>query len=95
MFVRIKQAAAAFLIIFILYCIYLSSLYVMHGEVHLTNDIGRDFLLLQELDQKMIVLIGPRTNVQGAFHGVLWTYLNYPAYLLGGGNPVTVAWFWV
>lgn len=67
----------------------------LKGEVHLTNDIGRDFLLLQELDQKKIVLIGPRSNTQGVFHGPLWTYMNYPAYLLGNGNPVIVAWFWV
>lgn len=92
---RLKQITSLLLVLFILYCIYLSSMYVMHGEVHLSNDIGRYFLLLRELDEKKIVLIGPRTNVQGAFHGVLWTYLNYPAYLLGGGDPVTVAWFWV
>lgn len=91
----IKYIFSFIMTLFIIYNIYLSAMFVMHGEVHLTNDIGRDFLLLQELDQKKIVLIGPRTNVQGAFHGVLWTYLNYPAFVMGHGNPVIVAWFWV
>ncbi|MBI5044716.1 MAG: hypothetical protein HZC02_02215 [Candidatus Levybacteria bacterium] len=92
---RAKVVIEIFVVLFVSYCIYLSALFVINGEVHLTNDIGRDFLLLQELDQKKIVLIGPRTNIQGVFHGVLWTYLNYPAYLIGRGDPVVVAWFWV
>lgn len=95
MLLWLKRISIFLLTLFILYSLYLASIYVLNGEVHLTNDIGRDFLLLQELDQKKIVLIGPRTNIQGVFHGVLWTYLNYPAYLLGQGNPVTVGWFWV
>jgi hypothetical protein len=85
-----------FLIVpFIIYNVFLLTVFPSQGEVHLSNDIGRDFLLLQELDQKKIVLIGPRSNTQGVFHGPLWTYMNYPAYLIGQGNPVVVAWFWV
>lgn len=80
---------------FILYSIYLSAFFVLKGEVHFVTDVGRDFLLLQELDEKKIVFIGARSNVRGVFHGIFWTYLNYPAYLIGHGNPVTVAWFWV
>ncbi len=82
-------------VVFISFCVYLSSYFVLNGEVHLTNDVGRDFLLLQELDLKKIVLIGARANTQNVFHGPLWTYLNYPAYLIGHGNPVIVAWFWI
>ncbi|HVZ58269.1 MAG TPA: hypothetical protein VG935_00740 [Patescibacteria group bacterium] len=77
------------------YGIYLSSFSVLHGELNFFSDVARDFLLLQELDQKKIVLIGPRTNTTGLFDGPFWTYLNYPAYLIGHGNPVIVAWFWV
>jgi len=78
-----------------LFNLYLCSFSVRHGEVNFFNDVARDFLLLQELDEKKIVLIGPRSNTNGLFHGPLWTYINYPAYLLGNGNPVTVAWFWI
>jgi len=90
---RLKIIVYGLLIVFIAYTVYLSSFFVLHGEVHLTNDIGRDFLLLQELDQKKIVFIGARANTQGVFHGPLWAYINYPAYVIGHGNPVTVAWF--
>lgn len=92
---KLKLVFYLVLIPFILYNIYLCSFFALRGEVRLTNDIGRDFLLLQELDQKKIVLIGPRSNTNGVFHGPLWTYINYPAYLIGNGDPAVVAWFWV
>ncbi len=72
-----------------------SAFYVWHGEIDFQSDIARDFLLYQEIDAKKIILIGPRSSTSGIFHGPLWLYLTYPAYLLGQGNPITVAWFWV
>lgn len=75
--------------------IYLATFSVRVGEVNFFNDVARDFLLLREIDEKKIILIGPRSNTSGLFHGVVWSYLNYPAYVLGGGNPVVVAWFWI
>jgi hypothetical protein len=79
----------------IIFNIYLGAFSVLNGEVNFTNDVGRDFLLLQELDYKKIVLIGPRSSTNGLFHGPLLTYIDYPAYLIGYGNPVTIAWFWL
>lgn len=75
--------------------IYLASSLVRHGEVNFFNDVARDFLLLQEMDYKKIVLIGPRSSTNNLFYGPLWTYMNYPAYAFGNGNPVVVAWFWI
>lgn len=77
------------------YNVYLGSALVRHGEVNFFNDVARDFLLLQELDEKKIVFIGPRSSTNGLFNGPLWSYINYPAFILGNGNPVIVAWFWV
>src|SRR3989344_1659117 len=77
-----------------LFNVYLSSSLVRQGEVNFFNDVARDFLLLQELDEKKIVLIGPRSSTNNLFHGPFWTYINYPAYVIGNGNPVVVAWFW-
>lgn len=51
--------------------------------------------LLQEVQEKKLVLIGPRSSVGGLFHGPLWSYLNFPGYLIGNGNPVTVGWYWI
>lgn len=59
------------------------------------NDVGRDFLLLRELDRKKIMLIGPRSNANGLFHGPFWTYLNYPVFKISHGNPVASGWFWL
>ncbi len=65
------------------------------NEIQFSSDIARDFHLLREVDEKKFILIGPRSSVGGLFHGPLWIYLNYPAYVLGGGNPVVVGWFWI
>lgn len=92
---RIIPFVYVLLILLIAYNIYLSAVPVINNEVNFFNDVARDFLLLEELDEKKIVLIGPRSSTQGLFHGPLLTYIDYPAWLIGGGNPVTVAWFWV
>src|SRR3989344_6237178 len=83
------------LLLVTLFNIYLSSSLVGKGEVSFFNDVARDFLLFQEMDHKKIVLIGPRSSTNGLFHGPLWTYINYPAYILGNGDPVVIAWFWI
>lgn len=92
---RLKTIFYLGIIFLIIYNLYLSSFSARHGELNFFSDVARDFLLLQELDEKKIVFIGPRSNTSGLFHGPLWTYINYPAYVIGQGNPVTVAWFWV
>ncbi len=72
-----------------------SAWYVIHGDVWFMTDIARDFHLLREIDQKKLILIGPRSSTAGLFHGPLWLYIMYPAYLIGQGNPVIVGWWWV
>lgn len=68
---------------------------VLNGNIDFGSDIARDFLIFREIDQKQLILIGPKSSVEGLFHGPLWEYINYPAYLIGKGNPVVVGWFWV
>ncbi len=79
--------------------IFLSTLsyfwFALNGDVHFSSDIARDFLLFNEIDVKKIILIGPKSSVMGLFHGPLWLYLNYPAYLIGHGNPITIEYFWI
>lgn len=80
----------------ILIAVGLSAVYVAHGDIMYDADTARDFLILQEISEKKIVLLGPRSGAApGLFHGPLWSYLNYPAFALGQGNPVAVGWFWV
>lgn len=80
--------------ILIIFSLFLTAWYYKNGDINFSSDISRDFLLLQEIDQKKIVLIGPRSST-GLFHGPLWLYLNYPAYLIGQGNPAVVGWYWL
>lgn len=75
--------------------IFFASWSVLHNDVFFTSDIARDMYLLQEIAQKKVVLIGPRSSVGGLFHGPLWSYVTFPGYLLGNGNPVAVGWYWI
>ena len=78
----------------LLFTLFFASWYALNADLTFTADIGRDFHLLRELDEKKIMLIGPRSST-GLFHGPLWSYVNYPAFFIGSGNPVYVAWNWV
>ncbi len=70
--------------------------FVLRGDLLFHSDIGRDFLLMDEVSNKKIVLIGPRASgPPGLYHGPLWVYFNFPAYFFSGGNPVVVGWYWV
>lgn len=68
---------------------------VLNGDIYYYTDIARDFLIFDEIVSKKIVLFGPRADFAGFFHGILWHYINVPAYILGNGNPVVVGWFWI
>ncbi len=72
-----------------------SSWYLLNNDVNFSADIARDFLLLKEVDEKKFILIGPRSSAGGLYHGPLWTYVNYPAYVIGNGNPLIVGWYWI
>lgn len=89
-----KKILLVFIFIALGFNLFLASWYVANNDIYFSTEIARDFFLLDELDQKKIVLIGPSSST-GLFHGPLWTYINYPAYLLGHGNPVIVGWGWV
>jgi hypothetical protein len=67
----------------------------LHGDIHYFSDNARDMLLLNEMaTEKPITLIGPRSGIGGVFHGPLWLYMNFPAFLVGNGDPATMGWFW-
>lgn len=74
---------------------FFASWFVLNKDLLFSSDIARDFLLYGEIATKKIILIGPKSSVAGLFHGPLWLYLNFPAYVLGQGNPIIVGWWWV
>lgn len=90
-----KTVIYTFVIILTLFNIFFAAYPLFQGEIHFFNDVARDFHLLRELNEKKVILIGPRSNASGLFHGPLWTYINFPAFFLGRGNPVISGWFWI
>ncbi len=82
-------------LIIVLFNLFVCSWYVLNSDIYYHSVIARDFLILREIGEKKIVLIGARTGASGIYHGVFWYYLMFPAYLISGGNPVAVGWFWV
>lgn len=76
--------------------ILLSAWWFLHGDIHYDIDISRDFLVMGEMiKNKQLTLIGPHSGVVGGvFHGPAWYYLNLPAFFIGQGNPMFMAWFW-
>ena len=93
-YIGVNKILKALFFIFIFSCIVFSAWYVLFQDVEYTSEIARDFLLLNELAAKKIILIGP-SSTTGLFHGPLWSYLNFPAYLAGNGNPIVIGWGWV
>lgn len=84
-------------IILIVLNIILASFWQINGNIFFHTDIARDFLLMEDIvDNRNLALIGPRSGaIPGLFHGPLWLYLNLPAFVIGGGDPIVVGWFWV
>jgi len=68
--------------------------YLPQGAVSFAYDQARDAFTVQELLHGHLKILGPPVSgVPGLFHGVLYYYVIAPAYLLGHGNPVVVAYW--
>lgn len=85
------------IVFLIILCIFASAWYVISNNLIFHTDIARDFLVMEKMVRtRRPTLIGPRSGgVAGVFHGPLWFYLNLPAFIIGGGNPIVVGWFWI
>ncbi|MBA3723318.1 MAG: hypothetical protein H0W89_00295 [Candidatus Levybacteria bacterium] len=91
-----KKRAFFFTLLVVAINIVLGGWTVFNNDILYKSDVARDFLLFDELSQKGFILLGPRASgLQGLFHGPLWVYLNYPAYVIGQGNPIVVGYFWI
>ncbi len=51
---------------------------------------GRDFLKLSEITSGNLTLIGPKTDIEGLFHGAFSYYSLLPSFVIFGGNPLLV-----
>lgn len=92
-----KNRIKYLILVLIVFNILLSARWVIDGNILFHTDIARDFLLMEDIvNNRHFTLIGPRSGaIPGLFHGPLWLYLNLPSFVIGGGNPAFVGWFWV
>ena len=82
-------------LIVVAFNIFLASWYLLNGNLNFGTDLARDFLLLNQIEEKKFMLIGARAGAASLFHGPLWSYLNFPIYFISKGNPIVVGWFWI
>jgi len=54
---------------------------------------GRDALVVKELLDGKLTLLGPKTDIEGLFHGPLFYYLLAIPYFLGKGDPSLASFF--
>jgi hypothetical protein len=93
-----KRILGKTLIIMIVFLnIIFAARWLFDGNLLFHTDIARDFYLMKDIwDNKNLTLIGARAGgLTGWFHGPLWLYINLPAYILGQGNPVIIACYWL
>jgi len=90
-----KRNTICFAVVFlVIFHLILASWRLFLSDVYFSSDIARDFFIFDEIKQKIFLFIGGRTS-SGLFHGPLWWYINFPAYLIGHGNPIIVGWYWI
>lgn len=69
---------------------------IIAGDFYYLFDQARDYLLTKEIiENKNITLIGTHSGLGGFFHGPLWLYMLIPVYLIGSGDPIYFAYFYV
>lgn len=69
-------------------------LYLPQGAVSFAFDQARDGFIVNEMIKGDLKILGPSVSgVPGLYHGVLYYYIILPAYLVGKGNPVVVAYW--
>ena len=68
--------------------------YVSHFNFAFTIDQARDMLEIRQIAVgHNMAFIGPVTSLNGVFLGPFWFYFNLLPFLVGGGNPTSLA-FW-
>jgi 4-amino-4-deoxy-L-arabinose transferase-like glycosyltransferase len=69
---------------------------ILDGDFFYLADQARDYLLTKDIIyNNHLTLIGTHSGLGGFFHGPLWLYMLVPVYLIGGGNPLIFAYFYI
>ncbi len=81
----------------LLFCIgFFLRFYLLPSHLFFGPEQGTDFLVIRDIAyHHKLTLIGPKTDIQGIFHGPLYYYFSLPAVYLSHGNPIAVGAFFV
>ncbi len=69
-------------------------LYLPKNSITFGYDQARDAIISQQILKGDLKIQGPPASTPGLYHGVFYYYLLAPAYLIGHGSPVAVA-YWI
>jgi len=91
-----KKVDLILLLLILILAFLLGSRMILAGDFFYLFDQARDYLIVKNIvDTKDITLIGTHSGLGGFFHGPLWLYMLVPVYLLGHGNPLAFAYFYI
>lgn len=91
-----KKYDFIFLLIILLTSFLLGSRMILSGDFFYLFDQARDGLIVKDIiDTKNLTLIGTHSGLGGFFHGPLWLYMLVPVYILGQGDPLAFAYFYI
>ena len=65
--------------------------YNLTQHMSFSYDQGRDFLVLQDMVEGDLKLVGPTTGIDGFHIGPFFYYILLPGFVLSGGSPYGVA----
>ena len=71
-------------------------IYLIDRNLFFGPEQGRDVLVMKEIAvNHKLVLIGPKTAIDGVFHGPLYYYIGVIPFLIGKGNPLFISTFFI
>jgi len=88
--IKVNKRELIFLIFIVAVAFLLRTAWLEHN-LFFGWEQGRDFLKLQEVASGDLVFIGPKTDLEGVFHGALSYYLPLPFFVVFAGNPFMVS----
>lgn len=70
--------------------------YLLWQNLFFGPEQGKDFLVIRDIViNHKLTLLGPKTDIEGVFHGPFYYYLTVIPFLIGKGNPLFVILFYV
>src|SRR5438309_774481 len=91
-----KSKITIFILGFLIVVAFLLRFYLIPQNLFFGYEQGRDMLVVKDiaLDHKL-TLIGPKTDIDGVFHGPLFYYLSAIPFLITKGNPIGISAFFI